>query len=170
MQHIYWGLGKGKTSTLNGSAIRAKGAGFNVAVFRFLKGRKTHEDDQLEKLGIPVISLHSSVKFVIEMDEKEKEQAIKDVKSTMIKILQMQEKLDMIILDEFIDLAAKNVNIVSELEIIKFLEKINKRKEILMSGHTKLQNLFNKVDLITEYTPIKHYFEKGIKARKGIEF
>ena len=170
MVHIYWGLGKGKTSTLNGSAIRAKGAGFKVAIFRFLKGRQTHEDNLIRKLQIPVISLHSSPKFVIEMNEEEKKQAVEDVKETMNKILEMKETLDMILLDEFIDLATKNVGILTEKEIIDFIDKIKLNKEILISGHTKLESFFKKVDLITEYTPTKHYFEKGIKARKGIEF
>ena len=71
MIHIYYGFGKGKTSTLNGSAIRAKSAGLKVAYVRFLKGRFTSENNLLEKCGIKIENFHHTTKFTIEMNEEE---------------------------------------------------------------------------------------------------
>jgi len=170
MTHIYWGLGKGKTSTLNGSAIRAKGAGIKVVVFRFLKGRETSEDKILKKFDINVYKDQSSEKFVIQMNEEEFKKTKEELNKTIKKLKKIFNSYEMIILDEFIDLAAENVNLMSEDEIISIIESLGDDKEILISGHTKLEKLFKKADLITEYTPTKHYFEQGIKARKGIEY
>lgn len=169
MLHIYYGLGKGKTSTLNGSAIRAQGANMKVAYFRFLKGRKTNEDSQLEKLGISVVALHPSEKFVMQMTPEEVFSARNAAKSMMSFILMNKHRYDMIILDEFLDLAAHNVNFFTETDLLDFLDKL-KDKEVLVSGHTKLERVFAAADLITHYHPEKHYFEKGVKAREGIEY
>lgn len=169
MIHIYYGLGKGKTSTLNGSAIRAIGANMRVGYFRFLKGRKTNEDSQLEKLGIKVMSLHPSEKFVLQMTPEEVFKSRDAAKSTMQFILLNKDKYDLIILDEFLDLAAHNVNFLTETAMLEFLDHLQE-KEVLISGHTKLEKLFEQADLITHYQPEKHYFEKGVKAREGIEF
>lgn len=169
MIHIYYGLGKGKTSTLNGSAIRAHGANLKVAIFRFLKGRQTNEDAMLEKLGIKVMSLHPSEKFVMQMTPEEVFKSRDAARSTMQFILMNKDKYDMIILDEFLDLAAHNVNFLTEVNIVEFLQKLE-GKEVLVSGHTKLPRVFKVADLITYYEPEKHYFEKGVKAREGIEY
>ena len=169
MKHIYWGLGKGKTSTLNGSAIRAMGAGMSVVIFRFLKGRETSEDALLKKLDIPIYKSQTSKKFVVQMSDEEVIKTKEELKLIINELKRISFSYEMIILDEFIDLAAKNVNLMTEDEMIKIIESLG-NKEILMSGHTKLEKLFNRMDLITEYAPTKHYFEKGIQARKGIEY
>lgn len=170
MIHIYWGLGKGKTSTLNGMALRAKGADLKVGIFRFLKGRETSEDAILRGAGINVLSFHSSNKFVLQMSPEESFKARSEAIAGMKYIATNKKNFDMIILDELLDLCASNVNFLTENQLIEFVESLGDEVEVVLSGHTKLDNLFNKSDLITEYTPTKHYFEKGIKARKGIEF
>jgi len=170
MIHIYWGFGKGKTSTLNGSTIRAKGAGMSVVVFRFLKGKNTSEDILLKKLGINVYKTQSSEKFVFQMNDEEFNKTKQELEKIINKLKEVAPKYEMVILDEFIDLAANNVNLMTEDEIISLVNSLGDDKEILISGHTKLNKLFNNADLITEYSPTKHYFQKGVKARKGIEY
>ncbi|AGR40804.1 cob(I)yrinic acid a,c-diamide adenosyltransferase [Spiroplasma taiwanense] len=72
--HIYCGEGKGKTSILNGTAIRAIGAGLKVKYIRFLKNRETSENKVLEKIGIKIENYyHFSKKFVWEMNLEEVE-------------------------------------------------------------------------------------------------
>jgi len=140
-----------------------------VLYVRFLKGRYSSEDEVLEKIGIPVKRSQQSEKFVIQMGPEEKLKT-RDETKTMMKFISMNaHKYDMIVLDEIIDLCADNVNFFTENQLIEFINSLGD-KEILMSGHTKLDNLFNEVDLISEFKPTKHYFEKGIKARKGIEY
>lgn len=169
MIHIYYGDGKGKTSTLNGSAIRAKGAGLNVKVFKFLKGVESSEDDLIRDLGIIVTKVNVGKKFVFQMNEQEKSQLKKLVDEILFYIKTNIEKFDVIILDEFLDLTAKNVKMLTEDEVMEFINSI-KHKEILISGHTKIKKLFKEADLITKFMKERHYFDKGVNARKGIEF
>ncbi|WKX02410.1 cob(I)yrinic acid a,c-diamide adenosyltransferase [Candidatus Mycoplasma mahonii] len=154
MKHIYRGLGKGKTSCLNESTIRAKEADLNVATFRFWKERATSENAKLEKLDILIFMCQKSKKFVLQMEPLVR---LKELDNTMmfLKFIKMNvDKYDVIMLDEIIDLYAHNVNFMTENPL--------GNKEILMPGHTKLDKLFKNVDLITEFKPTKHYFEKEV--------
>lgn len=171
MLHIYYGYGKGKTSTINGSAIRAIGADLKVCIYRFLKGRPSSENSLLEKNGIKVYTNHSSPKFVIEMNDEEKTIAKQDVMDTLKHLLENYRKFDLIILDEFLDLCDKTVNLLSEKEMNEIILKIkNESNEIMITGHSKIPLIFEEADLITNFISEKHYFDEGVKQRKGLEY
>ena len=73
----------------------------------------------------------------------------------------------MLIIDEIMAvLSYKFLSIEEALEIVNKMENT----EIIMTGRNAPKELIEKADLVTEMKMIKHYFEKGIKARKGIEF
>ena len=171
MLHIYYGMGKGKSSTLNGSAVRATGAGMKVVLFRFLKGRKTSEDPMLKKIGIPVYKTQTNEKFVIQMDEQEKKQTKIELIESLDKLKSIYKEFDLIILDELLDLIVDNVSLLQEQDLVNLLKELKgSKKEIMISGHYKNENIFKLADLITYYNPERHYFEQGQEARKGIEF
>lgn len=171
MKHIYYGLGKGKTSTLNGSAIRANGAGKEVTYARFLK-MSSSEDDILNKFTFFGSFPTSSRKFIWEMNEEERAEARQHMRDALFEQVPMMIETvghkDMLILDEVTDLIVNKF--ITEEELIEFLETLPKDMEVLMSGHNKHPKLFEYVDLITYYEPQKHYFDAGVMARKGIEF
>lgn len=169
MVQIFYGDGKGKTSALNGAAIRAKSVGMNVKVFRFLKGMETSEDQLLKDLGIIVTKINVGTKFVFQMNEDEKKQLKKFIDEIIFYIKTNIDKYEVIILDEFLDLAEKNVAMLSDKEIVDFVDSI-KHKEVLISGHRKNKELLKNADLVTYFKKEKHYFDNGIKARKGFEF
>ena len=166
MIHIYYGFGKGKTSTVNGSVLRAKGAGLKPIIFRFLKGRPTSENDVIKSLDIPVYSNHPSSKFVIEMDEKEKKLSNDKALEQLDLVLTKSKEYNFIVLDEVIDLI--HVKFITEDKLISLLKKIPDTCEVLITGHYKFDKLFDLADLITYYDPQKHYFKKRA-AKKGIE-
>ena len=170
MFQIYYGMGKGKTSALNGAALRAFGAELKVKVYRFLKGRHSHENQVLEKVGIEVEMFHYGQKFVIQMNDEERKKAKLIAFEGMQKIIQDQHKYDVIIIDEFLDLMDETVNFCKQNDILSFIEKINKDKEIIVSGHSKYDKVFDKADLISYINPERHYFNKGVSARKGFEY
>lgn len=169
MLHIYYGLGKGKSSSLNGAALRAKGAGLKIGFFKFLKGRISSEDSYLQKIADEFQKFQSIPKFVIMMNEAEKKQAQQEALVGLTYLKKQAQKYDVYFFDEIIDLTAKNVNFLSPIELAEFLACF-KDKEVLISGHDLPANLAKQADLITYFKPEKHYFEKGIKARLGIEF
>lgn len=172
MLQIYYGLGKGKSSAANGAAIRAKGAGWNVVVFRFLKGRETSEDKMLMQLGIEVNKVHYGDKFVFRMNDDEKQQT-KQVINDVLNIdwSSIIKKPSLVVLDEILDLTVDNVNMLTKDELEQFLSKIKAiSTEVIATGHEKCEQQFKHADLITYFKPEKHYYDDGQKAREGIEF
>ncbi|MCP4336902.1 MAG: cob(I)yrinic acid a,c-diamide adenosyltransferase [Mycoplasma sp.] len=166
MLHIYYGFGRGKTSTLNGTALRAISSKKKVEYFRFLKGRETGENEQLAKLGLEIKNYHFTNKFTKDMTPEEK---IK-TKEIILKGLKdiSESSADIIFLDEFLDLVeTKHATTEQLLDAIK--DHI-KTKDVLISGHYFLKEIFDKADLITHLKAEKHYFNKGVQAKKGIEF
>lgn len=170
MIQIFYGYGKGKTSTLNGQALRLFGAGKKVCIVRFLKWQDSSEDKVIESLGISVHKFHSSPKFVMQMDDNEKDDAQKKANEGFAFIKNKASEYDAILLDEFLDLAASNVNFASPQDLLDLIMLLPKNKEIFISGHIAIKPLFDVADLITHFEKEKHYFDKGHKARKGIEF
>lgn len=169
MLQIYYGYGRGKTSAINGLAVRAKGAGLRVGIFRFLKGIKTAEDKPLQELGIEVKKFHYGEKFVIQMVAEEKLKARNIIKQGLDYIRLNKDNFDVICLDEILDLMDDTVAFFTADQILDFLESI-KEKEILITGHKKYSKIFRKADLITFYKSEKHYFDNETKHRSGFEF
>ncbi|WP_338984104.1 cob(I)yrinic acid a,c-diamide adenosyltransferase [Spiroplasma endosymbiont of Othius punctulatus] len=169
--HIYCGEGKGKTSILNGSAMRAKGAGLNVLYFRFLKNRPTSENVMLEKLGIKITNFYeSSTKFVWEMDEQEvqifKDETYRGYKE--IKNALKDEAVDVIFIDEL--LGSVENGFIKKDELIKDLIERKNHIEIFLSGRFSFPELDEIADLISVIQPKKHYMDIGVNGRKGIEY
>ncbi|TCG11848.1 cob(I)yrinic acid a,c-diamide adenosyltransferase [Mycoplasma todarodis] len=167
MIHIYYGFGRGKTSTLNGTALRGLSAGKEVEYFRFLKGRPTGEDQQLEKLGIKVRYFHHTDKFVMWMSPEEKQETRRKVLEGLNAI--SASKADLILIDEGIDLIETGLATEDEL-ILALQNPYRNNADILISGHYVLKDLFNLAGLITHFEAEKHYYDEGVKAKEGIEF
>ena len=74
----------------------------------------------------------------------------------------------MIILDEV--LGTINDKFLSEEDVIDFLHKKPETVEVILTGRNASDNLINEADLVTEMKEVKHYFAKGVEARRGIEF
>lgn len=171
MIQVYYGMGKGKTSSLNGMAVRLLSLKKKIKIYRFLKGIETSEDVHLIKMGIFVQKIHLGNKFVYQMNDDEKTYLNTHIKEEIQKIISEIQKDEIILLDEFIDLSEKGVGILSEEEQIDIIKKIaEKAEEIIITGHRIFDKLSAVADLITHFDNKKHYFEKGIKARKGYEY
>lgn len=181
--HIYYGYGKGKTTAAIGLAVRALGAGKKVAIVEFDKGydEKTEhysEHITLRKLkdtGLPLdvyrtgcerMNKDGTFRFKnADEDFEEAQRALKISKELIVKGNQ-----GLLILDEII--AAVVYHLIKKedvLEIIDIFDK-NRRFELVMTGHKLFDGLEERADLITEMRKVKHYFDKGIQAREGIEY
>ena len=100
-----------------------------------------------------------------ERDLKEARKGFKIAKSLIEK-----GKQDLLILDEAIAAVAYNLLKKKDIEELISLYNKNKRYELVMTGHKLWKDLEEKADLITEMKKVKHYFDKGIPAREGIEY
>lgn len=161
--HIYHGNGKGKTTSAIGLAIRAVGAGLKVCFVQFLKNGSSSETDILKYVGIEYICCETCNKFVFQMNESEKV----SLKSEYDKILQQVFSSDanIIVLDEFLDVYNLDMIDKSSADCI-----LNTEKEVILTGRNPAEIFINNADYISEINSIRHPYEKGVPARKGIEF
>lgn len=181
--HIYYGYGKGKTTSTIGLAVRALGAGKKVVLIQFDKGydgKNEHYSErnilrELKTQGYPIeiyatgcerMNPDGTFRFKnMKEDFTEAKKGLKIAKEFISK-----GKQDLLILDEVVAAVAYNLLDKKDVEDLLLLFKKNKRFELVMTGHKLWSGLEDKVDLITEMKKIKHYFDKGIPARVGIEF
>ncbi len=167
---IYTGDGKGKTTAALGQGLRAVGSGLKVYMVQFLKGGKTGELNSVKNLeNFTIFRFEKPRDFVWNLKEDEIEELKKEIKKGYDFILKALEnkECDMLIIDEIMAvLSYKFLSIEEALEIVNKMDNT----EIIMTGRNAPKELIEKADLVTEMKMIKHYFNKGIKARKGIEF
>jgi cob(I)alamin adenosyltransferase len=165
---VYTGNGKGKSTAAFGLALRAIGAGKKVFIGQFIKGQRYSETEAIERY-LPGITLkqYGLGCFILnqptEEDTKAAMEGLDDIRTVV-----QSRKYSVVILDEInIALLYNLFNIHSLLPIIQ-----NKpdELEIILTGRYADPELIKVADLVTEMKDIKHYYEKGIMARKGIEF
>ena len=165
--HIYTGNGKGKTTAALGLVLRAAGAGKKIFIGQFLKSGDYSEIKALKKFGDQVVVEHYGLgRFVKGHPSKE------DIDAGMAgfkRVAQVVEKgeYDLVIIDEG-NLAVK-YNLFSEQDLLTLFEKKSDSVEIVVTGRGASQAIMEKADLVMEMKDIKHYFQKGVKARVGIE-
>lgn len=155
MIHYYFGCGKGKTCSALGAGIRAAGAGMKVLLVQFLKNNKSSE---LSKLPFEVFEAPENLSF------NPDNSYCKWVSSAVDFI--KKSDCDMIILDEFADITGDFISEKDALELVDLLSE----KEIIITGHGEKQFLTDISDYVTHFEKIKHPYDNGVNARKGIEY
>lgn len=175
MIHIYCGDGKGKTTAALGLALRAAGRGKKILIARFLKNDDSGEISILSGSpgipGITVIPCEKSFGFYFRMDEETKRQAAEYYQELFQKAVDRVSGFgyDMLILDEI--MAAVNYGMVSEQKVLSFLTAERQADlEIVMTGRNPSEAFLKLADYVTEMKMVKHPYERGIGARKGIEY
>lgn len=165
---LYTGDGKGKTTAALGLAIRAAGAGLSVLILQFMKGMDYSELSSLKCLpNITVEQLGSNTfcKIGDSNYQMHRTFAQKGYQRALVAI--SANLYDVIILDEIV--TAAHFNLISIQQILDLINKKNPRIELVLTGRGATQELIDACDLVTEMREIKHYYQKGIVARKGIE-
>ncbi|MCK9450395.1 MAG: cob(I)yrinic acid a,c-diamide adenosyltransferase [Bacteroidales bacterium] len=166
MIQIYTGNGKGKTTAAIGAAIRASGAGMNIFMAQFVKGMHYSELEVLKTISNITLEQYGRDCFI----EKEPTQA--DIEAAQkgwdkVKKILKQNKYDMVILDELcIALYYKLIDLDEVLEVLRNIEKT----EIIITGRYAADELIETADLVTKMHEIKHPYNSGTQARKGIEY
>lgn len=171
MIHVYCGDGKGKTTCALGLAIRAAGAGMNVVIVQFLKGSHTCELDSLKKLpNITVLRNEKDYGFVNNMTAEQLEQVTSEHNKNLDEALKLiaTGKCDMLILDEVT--YVYEIGLADKTKIDHLLTDTPDGLELVITGRNPNKLFIDNADYMTEMKQIKHPFEKGISARKGIEY
>lgn len=169
--HIYCGDGKGKTTCATGLAIRAAGNNMNVLMIRFLKNDNSSELSILNTIElITVIPCEKEFRFFFQMTEEQKTEAKKVYSSLLHSAIEQvkNQSFQLLIMDEV--MAALKYNLIEESELISFLEQKPNDLEVVLTGRDPSEKLLSIADYVSEIKKIKHPFDQGIQARKGIEF
>ena len=171
MLHIYYGSGKGKTTAAIGLTIRANGSGMKTAFFQFLKNGSSSEIGILKKLeNNTVICCTECTKFTFQMNDLEKQAISKAHTDMLVKSVNLikDEGTQLIILDEFLD--AYNKKLIDTDLADRFIKNCSDKAEIVITGREPPEHFIEAADYVTEMKALKHPFNNGISARKGIEY
>jgi len=165
--HIYTGNGKGKTTAAFGLALRAICAGKKVYIGQFIKGMKYSELDAVKYLPNLVIEQYGRNCFI---KNKPTQQDIDLAQSGLKKITEviMSGKYDIVILDEIN--VAIYYKLVETSQVIDIIKNRPVNVEIVLTGRYAPQEIIEIADLVTNMQEVKHYYQKGVMARQGIEF
>jgi len=165
--HVYTGNGKGKTTSAIGLAVRASGAGFKTYIGQFMKEGPYSEVKALNRIRNIEIEQFGRSCFI---SKKPTSKDLKYAKMGIRKVLNIlsDKKHDIVILDEIN--TAVHYKLVNLSELISLCEAKPKAKELILTGRYANAKILKLADLVSDIKEIKHYYRKGIKARKGIEF
>ena len=166
--HIYTGNGKGKTTCILGLALRATGANKKIYIAQFLKKGDFSEINVIKKyLSNIKLEQFGTGKFCFSVPSDE------DIKCAKLACDEIEKNVtsgeyDLVLVDEIN--CAISLGLVSVDYALSIMENKHANTELVLTGRDAKQELIDKADLVTEMTEIKHYFNQGVKARKGIEF
>lgn len=170
LTHLYFGEGKGKTTAAMGLALRALGNDWRVVIVQFLKGTASGEVRQLQKLGAIVLRDRPGTKFVWDMTEQEKAEAKQMHNENLHRVLELvaDQQVDLLVLDEIG--SACQLDLVDEELVRELVQNKPANLELVLTAHQPKPWMMESADYVTEMLCHKHPYEKGISARKGIEF
>lgn len=171
---VYTGNGKGKTTASLGLAMRALGRCWKVLIIMFTKGGNDYGELNSFRELSPEIS--NNLKIVqagldrIVYRENQNEEDAKEIKKgwELAKKVIQNHECQLLILDE-INIAI-DLGILDENEVIEVLKNKPDEMEIVLTGRNAHPKIIEIAHLVSEIEPIKHYWDKGIAARKGIEY
>jgi len=168
---VLTGNAKGKTTSAIGTAIRTLGHNQKVLIIQFIKESESGEITFLKKLANPNLKLHICGKgfYKIKGDHSTKED---HKKSAQEGIKKLKEELSsfspaLVILDEINN--ACSLGLIDPTEIIDIITKY-KQTNFILTGRNAPKEFIEKSDLITEMKEIKHPFNQGQTAQKGLDF
>ncbi|BBB33428.1 cob(I)alamin adenosyltransferase [Thermotomaculum hydrothermale] len=164
--HVYTGNGKGKTTAAFGLALRAAGNGYKTFIGQFLKGVK-YGELEIEKFtnGLVKVKQFGKPDFVHEITEEDIKLAKKGFEECKKAIFSGEYQI--VILDEIN--VAIYFKLIETKEVIELIKNKPEGVEIVLTGRYAPEELIEIADLVTEMKEIKHYFQRGIQAREGIE-
>lgn len=166
--HVYTGDGKGKTTAALGLALRAAGAGLRVRIIQFMKGQHYSELDALKSLAPQIEIIQTGGKRCIrkegvtDVDRREARRGLDVARRTLSEM-----DVDLLILDEI--LVAHWFELLSLADLLSLIGQRPPQMELVLTGRKAPQEVIEMADLVTEMREIKHYYKKGVPARRGIE-
>lgn len=169
MIYLFTGEGGGKTIAALGLALRSVGQERRVMVIQFLKGRKDTGEYKIAKRLKPYLKIYQfGRKEFVDLRNPTKKDKLLAKQGFEFAKQSLKLKPQLLILDE-INLAIA-AGMLSEKEVIAFLRKIPKRIDVVLTGRHASTRLYRVADGVSVIKKVKHVFDRGIPARRGIEY
>lgn len=168
---LYTGEGKGKTTAALGLVLRAVGYKRRCLIVQFGKVWFTGEVEGVKKLKPFVKFIQGGKGFVkILGDKLPLKEHKKKAKETFENLYQemISNKWDVVVADEIVGAASSGL--LPENLVVKLIKGKPQDLDLVLTGHHASKNLIKMADLVTEMKEIKHPYQKGILAKKGIDF
>jgi cob(I)alamin adenosyltransferase len=169
---VYTGKGKGKTTAALGVALRATGHGMKTCMIQFIKGSWHYGEMSSSKKLEPEFELTAIGKgFVGIMDDKSSKEDHKEIAREAVKISKEKilcGKYDIVILDEIN--YAVNLGLIPLEDVLEMIKTKPRGLTLILTGNHAKQQVIDAADLVTEMKEIKHPFQRGIRAKKGVDF
>ena len=172
MMHLYTGEGKGKTTAAVGLAVRHLGSGGTLGFVQFLKSTPSGEIAVLESLPrATVLRNREKHGFTIHMSAEQKRRVTASHNENLSKAQEMVRhgSISMLVLDELS--AAYALELIDREAVDALIASAKEADiELVITGRDPAPGFVDAADYITEMRPIRHPYEKGVPARRGIEF
>ena len=167
---VYTGNCKGKTTAAMGLAFRAMGSGFKTYIGQFMKGQ---EYGELHSAGMvkPYITIEQyGRKDLIHVTNPPLEEDVRMAQEGLSRARRamLSGDYDIVVFDEI--LTARVFHLISTETILELLKERPDNVEVVLTGRYAPQEVIDAADLVTEMVEVKHYYSKGVSARRGIEF
>ncbi|MGN0018113.1 MAG: cob(I)yrinic acid a,c-diamide adenosyltransferase [Candidatus Gastranaerophilaceae bacterium] len=171
---VYTGDGKGKTTATMGLALRALGQGKTVSITMFTKGGDDYgeikafnklQPDVRKNLRIEQAGLD---RIIFASNKNDEDKKIMQAGWENAKKIINSGKTDVVILDELN--IALDLKLIDEEDVLKTIKNKPENVEIVLSGRNAHKNIIDAADLVSNIQLVKHYWDKGITARRGIEY
>jgi cob(I)alamin adenosyltransferase len=164
---VYTGGGKGKTTAALGLAMRAAGHDLRVAIIQFMKIWDYGEIKSLRRLGIDLFR-YGTMQLVDPKDPLPVDFEQADEALSKAEELIERGNHDLLILDEIN--VALDFNLIPLRRVVDLLDKKPDNLEVVLTGRNCPRELMERADLVSSMDEIKHPYQRGVMARKGIEF
>lgn len=173
MVHVYCGDGKGKTTAAAGMALRSAGNGIGVLFVQFMKSGSSGETAAFGRIReIELLSLSGDQKFTFRMSDEEFEKSKKENRELLRKAAQRFKEpgFGIMILDE--SLTALEKDMIDEKELLELVRACagDDSRELVLTGRVPTQEIIGAADYVTDMEKIKHPYDRGTPARRGVEY
>jgi cob(I)alamin adenosyltransferase len=165
--HVYTGDGKGKTTAAAGLALRALACGMRVFIGQFIKEKPSGEMEALGRWG-DMVEVKRFGRGFVRGHPNEEHTAAASAGFQESRRAVLDGRFQLVVLDEIN--TAVSLGLVGVDDVLELIREKPASVELVLTGRGANEKIIDSADLVTEMREIKHYFKRGLMARKGIEY
>ena len=164
---VYTGDGKGKTTAALGLSLRAAGAGLKVYIGQFLKQGGYSELEALKRFSdLITIEQFGTGRYIMGDPTPEDFAAARRALAALTSAVASGD-YDVVIMEEAN--VAEKFGLITGQDLLDVIDRKPEGVELVITGRGCPKQVVERADLVTEMRPVKHYYDKGVLARTGIE-